>query len=123
MEQIKLRNISKEILNAEHLDTYEDLKYLIAEATATKALAFFNISFDETRDILEVPDVFDIDEAIEVVNLYLSYQEEDIATYSDRARQYDEHTKPTRGADDGTFDYAGTFVISILSVLQAHFKK
>ena len=123
MRAIKLRNISKEILNEEHLDTYEDLKYLIAEASTTRGLAFFNISYDETRDILEVPDVFDIDEAIEVVTKYLDYVEEgDTYVLEGRPYEYDRDTRPYRGADDGTFDYAGTFVISILCIIKAIFK-
>lgn len=121
--KVKIRNIEKSILESEHLEDYTDFVHLLAEARAVNALAFFEIDYDDTRDTVEVSDAFDYDEAIEVVNLYLSYQDGDIATYSDRAKQYDDFTESSRGADDGTFDYAGTYVISILSVLKALSKR
>ena len=123
MRRIKIRNINKKILNNEHCEDAEYFDYLCSEAAETKALSYFGIKYDDTRSILEVPDIFDFDKAIEIVNLYLAYVEDDIPTTSLEAMRYDAFTKPFRGADDGTFDYAGTFVISILTVLQEVTKK
>ena len=65
----------------------------------------------------------DFDEALEVVNEYFDNLDvEDYIYTSHRAKAYDEHTAPHRGADDGTYDYAGTYVISILCVLQEHMR-
>jgi len=116
--KVKIRNIAQRILEEEQCEDYTHFVYLLAEARAVNALAFWEIDYDDTRDTVEVSDAFDYNDAIETVNLYLSYQEGDIATYSDKAKAYDQATKSSRGADDGTFDYAGTYVISILCILQ-----
>jgi len=84
----------------------------------------------------------DLDQAINIVNCYLDlvdcsdsftrqYVTEklnniqhnyspDIITL---AKQYDTFTDTDRGADDGTYDYAGTYVISILDALNIHLTK
>ena len=120
MNKIKIRNISKEILKNEHLETTDDLRYLIAESSSTRGLAFFDIKYDDTRDILEIPDMFDVDEAIDVVTVYLAWVEEDTDALEFEGRPYEYYNeiKPYKGADDGTFDSAGTFVISILSIIK-----
>jgi len=121
MRTIDLTKISADNLKEEHCETLEYFEYLLAEASPTRGLAFFNISYDKESKTLTIPDEIDLAEAIEVVNEYLAIVEEEIAPMPGRAVDYDRYTRPFRGADDGTFDYAGTFVISILCVIQAHF--
>jgi len=144
--KVKIRNIDKSILESEQCEDYTDFVHLLAEARAVNALAFFEIDYDDTRDTVEVSDAFDYDEAINIVNVYLEIVEADGERPADivesvtipdsieeredyvhrihkEAERYDDFTESSRGADDGTFDYAGTYVISILSILQTLSKR
>ena len=121
--EINIKSISNEVFKEEHIENWEYFEYLLSEAIGTTALAFFNITFDRETKILTVPDELDIDQALETVNQYLTDVEDesewDESQETDNSKAYNEFTKDNRGADDGTFDYAGTFVISILSVIRA----
>jgi len=140
MRKIKIDEISKDILNEEHCEDAENFIYLCAEANVTGALEFFDIAFNEDERTISIPDKIDFEESINIVNAYLEIVEavgvadikgaidvpEDIVEVDDYiyrisklAMRYDDHTRDSRGADDGTFDYAGTFVVSILCILQA----
>jgi len=121
MRTIKTHDLSKDNLDLEHCEDVEYFEYLCEEASSTKALAFFNITFDNKKHTITLPDEIDFDEAIETVNKYLSWLDDEKIKLTKRAKAYNNFTKDSRGADDGTFDYAGTFVISILCVLQTHF--
>jgi len=122
-----MRRINKEeykkYFEDEHVEDQNMFEHLIAEAQCVGALEFFGITFDETTKAFEVSDEFDVQEALEVVSDYLTFQEDlsdwNEAEASDRVNAYNSHTEPRRGADDGTFDYAGTYVISILSIIKA----
>ena len=125
MRTTNIREIPQSILSSEHIEDPDYFKYLCEEASATGAFEFFEIDYDAAAETISILDTFDIQEAIEVVERYFEHVNEDEDTYKAynqtdiRAKAYDEHTESLRGADDGTFDYAGTFVMSILSVLHA----
>ena len=144
MRKIKIDKISFEILKQEHIENLNEFLFICAEAEIVEALDFFDIAFDENERTLSIPDSFNFEDALNIVNAYLEIVEADEHSVADingaieipsniieeedyvyriskEAMRYDEHTKPNRGADDGTYDYAGTFVISILSVLQSIF--
>lgn len=127
MRKIKIYELSKEILDNEHCEDHAFFEYLCEEAQPTKALEFFKLEFDRDTHSISVPDEFDFDKAIETVNQYLQDVDElgdwGESQPTDDSNEYNEYTKDSRGADDGTLDYAGTYVISILSVLQAHLNK
>lgn len=105
----------------------DEIKGIVGEAEYTKALDFFHIVVEEEG--IRIPEELDIEEAIKIVNTYLDIveyyhevKEEDINIIK-KAIKYDKHTKAKRGADDGTFDYAGSFVICILELIGNHNKK
>jgi hypothetical protein len=132
--EIKIKEISKEILEIEHCydetngNLWDDFVMLCEEANAVNALDFFEIEYDSENLTLTIPDDFDAKRAMEIVEAYFEYQEHggeqpyktaDISDeIAEQAELYDEHTEGSRGADDGTFDYAGTYVISILSIIE-----
>ena len=122
MRKIKISDLSKENLDAEHCEDHAYVEYLCGDAGATGAFDFFGIEYNEKQQTLTIPDAFDFDVAIKIVNDYLEDVECDDPHTNPRAEAYDEWTADKRGADDGTFDYAGTFVISILCLLQTHLK-
>ena len=123
MRTINIREISQEILKEESIEDYEDFENLCAEALATNALEFLEIDFDPNKHTISIAKDIDLAEALAVVNNYFDVvNEEKGAIHTERSKAYDDHTRDSRGADDGTFDYAGTYVISILCVIIAYFK-
>ena len=112
-------DVSAETLSNESVEDHAMLEHLLAEARACNALEFFEIEYDHEKRTVAFPDAFDFEEALETVNQYFNHLDDDEAEYGERAKQYDEHTESARGADDGTYDYAGTYVISILSIFKA----
>jgi len=101
----------------------EHLEAFFGEANATQAFEFFKITYDNDTGEVTVPGHFNYKNALEVVTNYLEKMEKSDAKnedYSEEVNRYDAYTAPHRGADDGTFDYAGTYVISILELLEKH---
>ena len=97
---------------------------LASEAIGTKAFDYFDITeamYDGELG-LEFPNYVDLNEVLNVVSAYLCIQNEEwsdlkkfYSTYEIiEAIKYDAHTRDFRGADDGTFDYAGTYVIDLV---------
>ena len=123
-QTIKTFDIPKDILDQEQCEDIAYFEYLCEESNAVNALEFFEIIWDPDKHSISIPEAFDFEDAIKTVNDYLEYVEEDSVQeaehFNPRSKLYDEHTESSRGADDGTFDYAGTFVISILCVLQEY---
>ena len=119
MRTIKTYDISQEILTGEHIEDTEYLNYLCAESQGVKALEFFDITYKEGE--ITLPRAFDFKKALTIVGDYFDWANDEKVLYGE-ARKYNAYTKPHRGADDGTFDYAGTYVISILTVLMEHLK-
>ena len=123
MNYINLNEIELLKLREEAIDNHDMLYEMFEEASATQALDFLSIRYDRDTHSAIFPTDYDFDEALEVVNEYFDNLDvEDYIYTSYRAKAYDEHTAPHRGADDGTYDYAGTYVIAILCVLQEHMR-
>jgi len=104
----------------------EEIAGIFSEADGTKALEFFDIKFDNETRSVEYNEKLNFEVCIKIVNKYLEKIEEKApkdSDYPQEVNDYDNITRPNRGADDGTFDYAGTFVISILELLQAHYEE
>ena len=114
----------------EDIEDIEDLMGYIGEAEATMGLDFFHITVD-TDDpsinnwVINIPDNFNIPQAIDIINEYLELVENTSTPTSTslQAIRYDKHTEPYRGADDGTFDYAGTYMLLILDALKNYTTK
>jgi hypothetical protein len=116
---IDLRDIPFSILLEEQIEDFASFINIIDEAAAVQALEFFDIDYNSDDDTLTVPEDFDYKEALSVVSNYFDSLDKVEPILSERAKAYDEHTKPHRGADDGTYDYAGTYVLSILDIIKA----
>lgn len=136
MEQMQKAFMSTDGFHVEVDPTREpyvnDIRDFIGEAAHTMALDFFNIEVQKHYIIL--PDNFNVNDAIETVNGYFDMLDDEEGfyngisspTYAQKIRDYDNHTKPHRGADDGTYDYAGSYMIMILQcikILDEHFKE
>ena len=130
-----------------YLDPYEDITDaddiigLIEEADAVHALEFFgitveysyppNLAYNPHRTppslaILSIPNNFDPIVASQVISTYLTIID-DLPPVPDtpliitlQAYQYDEHTRPHRGADDGTYDYAGSYPLTIFDFIHLY---
>ncbi len=107
-----------------NFDDRVSIHHILGEAEAVFALDYFGIHVDLEALIVKTNDAFDVDRAIEVVNCYLDIvEEEDTSLYTksiiSEAEDYNAYTRPHRGADDGTFDYAGTYVLAILDLIKA----
>ena len=124
-KEIDIRKIDNKIYESENIDDMENFEYLIEEAAGTNALEFFDIEYNRDSKILSIPDDFDSNKASDIVNCYFAFvneNSEEVDAFAieiqDQAKEYDEYTRDSRGADDGTFDYAGTFVMSIIEVIK-----
>ena len=124
-KEIDIREIEKKVYESEHIEDFEYFEYLIEEASGTNALEFFDITYDRDSKILSIPEAFDSKRASDIVDCYFAFVNENFEQVNeypidiqDQAKEYDEFTQDSRGADDGTFDYAGTFVMSIIAVIQ-----
>lgn len=118
---------------------HDDLIGLIQEADAVEALSFFGITVKyiyppnltptelshahPTKAILSIPNNFDPIIASQVVSTYLTIID-DIDPPTDtppviiiQARSYDKHTESRRGADDGTYDYAGSYPLTLFDMI------
>lgn len=120
---VKMEN---EDFDPEIMEDVNDLIGIIGEADACHSLDFFGITIDTTQDdyILNILDDLDIPDAINIISAYLNIVEDNQqqirpSTFAS-AVKYDEHTEPYRGADDGTFDYAGTYMLIILEAIQQY---
>ena len=115
-------DLTKLDLDNSHCEDNEEFISNVSESDACNALEFFDIQVKD--NILSIPDEFDFDRALAVVEAYLSFHEDDVwdcdPDVKDEAINYDEATEASRGADDGTFDYCGTYVIDILTSLKAN---
>lgn len=89
----------------------------IAEANACKSLEFFNIKFTDDENTLIIPDGFNVNDALNIIDGYLNIVNKRECNNSE-SYLYDEYTKPYRGCDDGTFDYAGSFVSIIFETIK-----
>jgi hypothetical protein len=92
------------------------VKHYIAEAASTKGLEFFGITVRRynlhlSRKIKE--------EDFETVCYYLDHVDGGEPYRNKTVESYDMYTEPYRGADDGTFDYAGSYMITILGAILA----
>jgi hypothetical protein len=100
-------------------------------------ITFFDVHLDIDNCTLTFPRNIDPDHIDNVVGCYLELLETDIhideklnvaandelkTKYTPEtirlARKYDDYTKPTRGADDGTYDYAGSFISVLVEILK-----
>lgn len=122
------QDIRKKIIGFEYEsddETLEDLEGMISEAEACKSLEFFKLEYDYDTHEMTVPDNFDVDKAAEIISCYLELVDNNPAQWDHeteiqhRAILYDVYTFEHRGADDGTYDYAGSFVLKILDVIKA----
>lgn len=122
------------------IESTDDIIALIEEADAVHALEFFGITVEYSYPtpnynphrtppslaILSIPNNFDPIVASQVVSTYLDLVD-DIPTDPDnqppspviiqQAHSYDIHTRPHRGADDGTYDYAGSYPLTIFDFI------
>jgi hypothetical protein len=94
----------------------EMVEHYIAEAYGTHALSFFGITVHHFKLILSRKIT---EEDLDTVHQYLEYVEgpDDGHYPNETVKAYDLHTYDHRGADDGTFDYAGTYVITLLEAI------
>lgn len=123
--------MANEDFDPEIMEDVNDLIGIIEEADGCHSLDFFGITVDTTQDdyILNIPDDLDIQNAINIISAYLNIVEDNqqrirlltIPVFAS-AVKYDEHTEPYRGADDGTFDYAGTYMLIILEAIQQYYQ-
>lgn len=119
---VKMEN---EDFDPEIMEDVDDLIGIIEEADGCHSLDFFGITTNDI--ILNIPDDLNIPDAINIINAYLNIVEDNqqqirlltIPVFAS-AVKYDEHTEPYRGADDGTFDYAGTYMLIILEAIQQY---
>lgn len=114
----------------------EELRNIIDEADGTHALSFLRIHWNANTDKLSW-DPTVLDECAQVVSAYLDLHDFDgtpnpgpnpdfnewPVRIQQIARNYDRRTAPFRGADDGTFDYAGSYVELIIDALKDFSKK
>jgi len=127
----------------EDITDADDIIGLIEEADAVHALEFFGITVEYSYPttnynphrtppslaILSIPNNFDPITSSQVVSTYLDIVD-DIPPDPDnqppspviiqQAYSYDEHTRPHRGADDGTYDYAGSYPLTIFDFIQLY---
>lgn len=101
----------------------EELKCLIGEAELCDSFKFFNIECDWTNEQMIIPDDFDAGQANQIIECYQTFHEQSSLDHYPTnilipAWHYDEMTAPKRGADDGTFDYAGSFPSTIFEILE-----
>lgn len=106
-------------------DDLEYVEYLLSEIFSTGAMTHMGMAysperFDESGKMtgltIAVPDDFVIGEWQDTVNEYLRHVDGP-DPHTRRSQAYDDATKPYRGSDDGTFDYAGGFVHMILELM------
>lgn len=115
----------------------DDIIGLIEEADAVHALEFFGITVEYSYPtpnynphrtppslaILSIPNNFDPITSSQVVSTYLTIIDEELIPTDtppvivQQAHSYDEHTRPHRGADDGTYDYAGSYPLTIFDFI------
>ena len=103
------------------IERFLDIENMCEEATGCGALNFFGINWNGSE--LEFADDINCDEILDVLACYLDMQNDnDITGYADHiinmATRYDVHTIGSRGADDGTFDYCGTYVEEIVDFIK-----
>ena len=124
----------------EDITDVDDIIGLIEEADAVHALEFFGITTEYSYPtpnynphrtppslaILSIPNNFDPIVASQVVSTYLTIID-DLPPVPDtplviilQAHSYDIHTRPHRGADDGTYDYAGSYPLTIFDYIQLY---
>jgi hypothetical protein len=114
--------------NREWLGDTDNVAGVINEAEECKSWEFFEIEVDYNAQEIIVPDNFNAEETLQVICCYLDIVEgNDTDDYASdivaKAQAYDEFTVNYRGADDGTYDYAGTYVISILEAVNNYMKQ
>lgn len=99
-------------------DNIEDVAGHISESVHCNALSFFGIEVNEEAATITLSRPI-TEEDFTTVNDYLDHVEDpDESDYTNpTAKAYDDWTYDKRGADDGTYDYAGTFVVCILEIL------
>lgn len=114
----------KQLYDAEsdYFDSIEEAQGMAEEAEGCKSWEALGIEYGE--DGLSVPEGFDTEQALSIIHCYLDIIDGDkklAKRYGEdvylKATQYEEYTRPHRGADDGTYDYAGTYVGIILGAL------
>lgn len=143
---IDIRNIPPKIWSEtgnDDIEEYDDFAGIIGEAESTKGLAFFGI-FVRDDYIVSIPKNFNFKRAFKILEDYLIIVEGPLyIKYTDGSKESKEHIKAhmlryktalknkeavkyekytyyARGADDGTFDYAGTFMETIFDILEMY---
>jgi len=106
-------------LESESIDDLVEFEHILSEAESTCALNFLEINNKD--DSIEFNKTLEqLKDDLETVNNYFESLDDPKVIKTERAQAYDDATEDSRGADDGTYDYAGTYVISILSILIAY---
>lgn len=114
----------------------DDLAVFASDAQACNALSFFSMTSDD--EAIHYPTgAYNLTDLTIIVSLYMGMMDgrsdaelaqiakgqwpnldaDSIGDLITKAHLYDDFTRPFRGADDGTFDYCGTYMIEILSCL------
>ncbi len=137
MKDLKPQNVTINVDDLVYIDDYrpegmkddtddeifEQFEHMIDEAIICEGLSFFNISYNPQLHQLIIPKGFDHVRATNIVNCYLEIVENDGEQWNHeeeiqyQARLYDAHTFKHRGADDGTFDYAGSYMLEIFDMI------
>lgn len=109
--------ISQVVGISDEVEEAEDVAGYFAEASHCQALSFFGISYDDGQSFSTARPI--TDEDIQVIHDYLDFHESNHTCFAtQQAEAYDNWTANSRGADDGTFDYCGSFMLFILENVQ-----
>lgn len=139
-----LNQAQKREITKDWIEDKSDLRGILGESESCKSWEFFNITVNWDEEYIELPGDFNAKHASKVIRTYLDivdgnpifitnhitdndraildevFKYINIVTHDewDEAKSYDNHTSEHRGADDGTYDYAGSFVEGILAILE-----
>ena len=98
------------------IEDEEEVRHYLAEARGVNALEFFGISYLEELDQVAFDQSMDFKNAFAILDEYMDAMENDSLERSPKVQEYIDVIE-ARG-DDAVFDYAGTYVIGILSMLE-----
>ena len=107
-----------QVVEDDSIEEMDDIKGMAEEADGCMSWRYFFMEVTEGGIVMH-KDSISLEWALEVVNNYCDLIEEDEDDFEDRTKyrkmrdkygidafNYDRMTKPFRGADDGTYDYA-----------------
>ena len=126
MDELKKALSDDEIENPKQ--ALDEIESCISESELCKSLEFFGLKYNYRLKTLTAPQDFKIEQAVEIIDCYLDIvewcedSEQTLKNHKDetikQAKAYDDFTIEHRGADDGTFDYAGTYMYSLFDMMK-----